>query len=161
MSFAEYEMKVIQWSEKRKIIPNSTPLAQSIKACEEINELVDALRDGNKIEAIDAVGDTVVCLINVCALLDVNLTDCLEAAESIKDVAKMHNEVIVAGLQRFGPMGKDQIANNTGLQPNQVSRRLSELEQIGLIELTGKQVKSNSGRNEREWRFKPVQQELA
>ena len=86
MSFAEYEMKVIQWSEKRKIIPNSTPMAQSIKACEEINELVDALRDGNKIEAIDAVGDTVVCLINVCALLDVNLTDCLEAAyHQIKD----------------------------------------------------------------------------
>ena len=84
-----------------------------------------------------------------------------EAAESIKDVAKMHNGVIVAGLQKFGPMGKDQIANNTGLQPNQVSRRLSELEEIGLIELTGKQVKSNSGRNEREWRFKPVQQELA
>jgi len=84
-----------------------------------------------------------------------------EAAESIKDVAKMHNGVIVAGLQKFGPMGKDQIANNTGLQPNQVSRRLSELEEIGLIELTGKQVKSNSGRNEREWRFKPVQQDLA
>jgi NTP pyrophosphatase (non-canonical NTP hydrolase) len=86
MSYAEYEMKVIQWSEDRKIIPNSTPFAQSMKAVEEINELVDALRDNNKAEAIDAVGDTVVCLINVCALLDVNLTDCLEAAyEQIKD----------------------------------------------------------------------------
>ena len=85
-SYAEIEMKVVQWSEARKIIPNSTPFAQSIKAVEEINELVDALRDGNKIEAIDAVGDTVVCLINVCALLDVNLTDCLEAAYlQIKD----------------------------------------------------------------------------
>lgn len=83
-----------------------------------------------------------------------------QAADSIKDVAKIHNGVIVAGLQRFGPMGKDQIANNTGLQPNQVSRRLSELEKLGLIELTGKQVKSNSGRNEREWRFKPVQEKL-
>ena len=86
MSYAEYEMKVVQWSEARKIIPNSTPLAQAIKAVEEINELVDALRDGSNIDAIDAVGDTVVCLINVCALLDVNLTDCLEAAyEQIKD----------------------------------------------------------------------------
>lgn len=85
-SYAEIEMKVIHWSEARKIIPNSTPFAQSIKAVEEINELVDALRDGNKIEAIDAVGDTVVCLINVCALLDINLTDCLEAAYlQIKD----------------------------------------------------------------------------
>jgi NTP pyrophosphatase (non-canonical NTP hydrolase) len=86
MSYAELEMKVVQWSEKRKIIPNSTPFAQSIKAVEEINELVDALRDNNREEAIDAVGDTVVCLINVCALLDVNLTDCLEAAYlQIKD----------------------------------------------------------------------------
>jgi len=85
-SYAELEMKVVQWSEARKIIPNSTPFAQSIKAVEEINELVDALRDNNKTEAIDAVGDTVVCLINVCALLDVNLTDCLAAAyDQIKD----------------------------------------------------------------------------
>ena len=86
MSYAEAELQVIRWSEQRKIIPNSTPLAQAIKACEEINELVDALRENNKAEAIDAVGDTVVCLINVCALLDVNLVDCLEAAyEQIKD----------------------------------------------------------------------------
>jgi NTP pyrophosphatase (non-canonical NTP hydrolase) len=92
-SYAEIEMKVIHWSEARKIIPNSTPFAQSIKAVEEINELVDALRDGNKIEAIDAVGDTVVCLINVCALLDVNLTDCLEAAFlQIKDRRGFMNE---------------------------------------------------------------------
>ena len=86
MSYAEVEMKVIQWSEARKIIPNSTPFAQSMKAVEEINELVDALRANNREEAIDAIGDTVVCLINVCALLDINLVDCLEAAYSqIKD----------------------------------------------------------------------------
>lgn len=86
MSYAELELKVLRWSEQRRIIPNSTPFAQSIKAVEEINELVDALRDNNKAEAIDAVGDTVVCLINVCALLDVNLTDCLAAAyDQIKD----------------------------------------------------------------------------
>lgn len=86
MSYAEVEMKVIQWSEARKIIPNSTPFAQSMKAVEEINELVDALRANNREEAIDAIGDTVVCLINVCALLDINMVDCLEAAYSqIKD----------------------------------------------------------------------------
>lgn len=93
MSYQEYEIKVIQWAEKRKIIQNSTPLAQSIKAVEEINELVDALRDDNRELAIDAVGDTVVCLINVCALLDVNLTDCLAAAyEQIKDRKGHMNE---------------------------------------------------------------------
>ena len=85
-SYADLEMKVIQWSEARKIIPNSTPLAQWIKAAEELNELREAIVNEDRYEAIDAVGDTVVCLINICALLDVNLTDCLEAAyQQIKD----------------------------------------------------------------------------
>ena len=83
-----------------------------------------------------------------------------KAAESIKDVAKMHQEVIVAALQHFGPMGKDAIANQTGLQSNQVARRMNELQKLDFIELTGNQVNSNSGRSEREWRFKPVQEKL-
>ena len=85
-SYAELELAVIRWSEQRRIIPNSTPLAQWKKAAEELDELKDALKKDNLYEAIDAVGDTVVCLINICALLDVNLTDCLEAAyNQIKD----------------------------------------------------------------------------
>ena len=93
MSFANAELKVIRWSEARKIIPNSTPFAQSMKAVEEINELVDALRSGNREDAIDAVGDTAVCLINVCALMDVNFVDCLNAAyEQIKDRKGYMNE---------------------------------------------------------------------
>ena len=36
--------------------------------------------------AIDGVGDTVVCLINICALLDISLTECLKSAyEEIKN----------------------------------------------------------------------------
>jgi predicted ArsR family transcriptional regulator len=83
-----------------------------------------------------------------------------KAADSIKDIAKMHHDLIVACLQRFGPLGKDGISNYTGLQSNQVARRMNELEKMDLIELTGKQVTSNSGRAEREWRFKPQQQDL-
>ena len=48
MSYAEVEMKVIQWAEARKIIPNSTPLAQWKKGMEEMQELKDAL-DANEI----------------------------------------------------------------------------------------------------------------
>lgn len=93
MSYAEYEMKVIQWSEARKIIPNSTPGAQWVKAIEELNELMDALKAKDTLETVDAVGDTVVCLINVCALLDVNLTDCLaHAYDQIKDRKGSMNE---------------------------------------------------------------------
>ena len=92
-SYAELEMKVVQWSEARKIIPNSTPKAQFEKLKEEIYELQAALADDKMNEIIDGIGDSVVCLINICALLDVNLTDCLEAAYlQIKDRRGYMNE---------------------------------------------------------------------
>jgi predicted ArsR family transcriptional regulator len=82
------------------------------------------------------------------------------AADSIEDMCKQHNDLIVAALRNIGPLGKDGISKFTGLQSNQVARRLSELQKLDLIELTGQTVKSNSGRAEREWRFKPKQEKL-
>lgn len=86
MSFAEVEIKVIRWAEARQIIPNSTPQAQLLKTLEELGELAAALARNQKPKACDAIGDVMVCLINLCALMDVDLTRCLEDAyEEIKD----------------------------------------------------------------------------
>jgi len=86
MSYSELELKVIRWSEARKIVPNSTPIAQLYKLEEEVNELRDAITENNMKEIVDSVGDCTVVLINICALLDINLTDCLESAfEEIKN----------------------------------------------------------------------------
>ena len=73
------------------------------------------------------------------------------AAESIADVAKAHTEVIHACLKRYGPLGKDGIAKYSGLRNDQVWRRLPEMQKMGMVELTGKTARSNSGRSEREW----------
>lgn len=82
------------------------------------------------------------------------------AADQAKNLASQHFEVIVECLRRHGPRGKDGIAELTGLDGNQVARRLPELARIGTVELTGKSTKSKSGRAEREWRIKPLQLEL-
>jgi uncharacterized protein YabN with tetrapyrrole methylase and pyrophosphatase domain len=96
MSYALTEMKIIQWAEARKIIPNSTPMAQWVKACQEMEELRQALVNNDLAEIKDGVGDVVVCLINLCALADVDLVSCLEGAyQEIKD--------------RTGHMGEDGI----------------------------------------------------
>jgi len=93
MSFAYYETAVVQWSEARKIIPNSTPIAQWKKGMEEMEELRDALQKNDIELSKDAIGDVTVCLINVCALLDVNFVDCLaKAYEEIKDRKGYMNE---------------------------------------------------------------------
>ena len=77
-----------------------------------------------------------------------------EAADSVKDLASKHFSMIVDTLKAHGALGKDGIARHSGLDPNQVARRLNELSNMGFIELTGRTVKSKSGRNEREWKVK-------
>jgi len=77
-----------------------------------------------------------------------------EAAESIKDKVPDHYTEIIECLILHGALGKDGISNKTRLDPNQVARRLSEMERLGLIKQTGNKVKSNTGRNEREWCLK-------
>ena len=80
------EMDVIRWSEARGIIQNSTSEAQLRKAYEEMDELREAITTRNKDGIIDGLGDVLVCLINVAAIEDVNLTHCLESAyQEIKD----------------------------------------------------------------------------
>lgn len=93
MSYSELELKVLRWSEARKIIPNSTALAQLHKLEEEVNELRDGITSNNMEEIIDGVGDCTVVLINICALLDINLTDCLaHSYEQIKNRKGYMNE---------------------------------------------------------------------
>ena len=77
-----------------------------------------------------------------------------EAADAAKDLASKHFSIIVDCLQAHGALGKDGIAQHSGLDSNQVARRLNELSDMDLIELTGRTVKSKSGRNEREWKVK-------
>lgn len=86
MTWNIVELDVIRWSEARGIIPNSTSLAQHKKAEEEMAELKQALKAKNKEEIIDGLGDVLVCLINIAALEDLDLTKCLESAyQEIKD----------------------------------------------------------------------------
>jgi predicted transcriptional regulator len=74
-----------------------------------------------------------------------------EAADSVENMTAKHWNVICNCLKEHGPLGKDGIAGLTGLDGNQVARRMNEMKVMGMVFLTGKTVKSNSGRNEREW----------
>ena len=86
MSYADIEMKIIQWSEARQIIPNSTPSTQLLKCMSEVGELADATIKEDWEGIKDGVGDVMVCLINYCALQDINLVSCMESAfREIKD----------------------------------------------------------------------------
>lgn len=84
--FEELQGKVIQWAEERRIIPNSSPLAQAIKTTEEVAELLSALSAGDRDGVRDAYGDILVTLIIGADLAGMSLMDCLaDAYDVIKD----------------------------------------------------------------------------
>jgi NTP pyrophosphatase (non-canonical NTP hydrolase) len=86
MSYANVEMKVIQWGEARQIVQNSTPYAQAKKTQEELYELFEAIEDNDRAAMADAYGDILVTLIMGCATADLDLVECLESAyNEIKD----------------------------------------------------------------------------
>lgn len=111
IGYRELELEVIRWAEARKIIPNSTPVAQTRKTLEEAGELLAAAAEINVLRRLvqlapeldehpvvrglfgkamdsfkDAVGDTYVTVINACALADVDAVSCLaDAYDQIKD----------------------------------------------------------------------------
>jgi hypothetical protein len=97
-TFEQIEAKAIQWANDRKIIENSTPLAQARKTLEEVGEMLEAAAAVNALycgdmranpyhdDYVDAVGDIIVTLIVGTACAGVTVTGCLEAAfEQIKD----------------------------------------------------------------------------
>lgn len=79
-TYAHLESEIVRWAESRRIIPNSTPHSQLLKAFSEMGELADATIKNQPEEIVDAVGDVMVCLIIYCALRDINLVDCMEVA---------------------------------------------------------------------------------
>ena len=86
MSYAKYEMKVIDWACARRIIPNATSQTQLLKTVSELGELADAIIKRDRPAIIDGLGDVLVTLIVVAALEDLDLTECLASAYAeIKD----------------------------------------------------------------------------
>ena len=83
----EYLSHLVEnWAGSRGIYDHSTPQAQLLKAFSEMGELADAIIKNDLNGELDAVGDVMVCLINYCALRNLNLTWCLNHAwEQIKD----------------------------------------------------------------------------
>ena len=85
-NFEQLKQDVIQWACERRIIPNAKAPSQLLKAVSEMGELCDAENYDDTLEIKDAVGDVLVCLINYCALREIDIVDCLNGAyEVIKD----------------------------------------------------------------------------
>jgi NTP pyrophosphatase (non-canonical NTP hydrolase) len=87
MTFDELIDNITQWADDRGIlVPNNAP-QQTMKIMEELGETAGAiLKNKEKSEIIDGIGDTLVTVIILAKQLGLNPTECLESAwNEIKD----------------------------------------------------------------------------
>nr|DAN30561.1 MAG TPA: NTP-PPase-like protein [Caudoviricetes sp.]DAS81404.1 MAG TPA: NTP-PPase-like protein [Caudoviricetes sp.] len=70
-----------EWAKERGIFDKSTPFDQLLKTHEEVGELIKACYDNDKPAVQDAIGDTMICLLNYCYFTK---TDFLEVYKQIK-----------------------------------------------------------------------------
>ena len=74
-----------QWAKERGIFDNSTPFNQLLKTHEEVGELIKACYDDDKPAIQDAIGDTMICLINYCYFRKENFNTIFLNALSLKN----------------------------------------------------------------------------
>lgn len=55
-----------EWAKEREIYEQLTPFDELLKTHEEVGELIKACYDDDPIAIQDAIGDTMICLINYC-----------------------------------------------------------------------------------------------
>jgi NTP pyrophosphatase (non-canonical NTP hydrolase) len=71
------------WALEKGIIQHGDLKTQYIKLQEECGELANAILKQNDADFIDAVGDCVVVLTNLCAIKNVLIESCIESAWNV------------------------------------------------------------------------------
>ncbi len=92
-----------QWAKERGIFDKSTPFDQLLKTHEEVGELIKACYDNDKPAIQDAIGDTMICLINYCHFIKQDVIDGIKQAVELS-VSKLEIILLVMGV--YSSLGK-------------------------------------------------------
>lgn len=82
-NYQELETLVERWAEEKGIFKKATPIAQANKTMEEVQELIDAIKNDDRDEIIDALGDILVTIIIQAGMQHLSLEYCLESAYNV------------------------------------------------------------------------------
>lgn len=96
-NFEELHLKVLLWAKEKGIIDKATTLTQLGKTQEELDETVKAVKENDRDEVIDGLGDILVTIIIAARLYDLDIVECLDTAYGVisKRAGKMVDGVFV------------------------------------------------------------------
>ena len=103
-SYNELEALVIAWATQKGIFENGTYKAQAEKTKEEVEELITAIKNNDRVEVVDALGDILVTIIIQAEMHELSLVECLESAYNViaKRTGKMVDGQFVKDLDPTG-----------------------------------------------------------
>lgn len=92
-NYQELEKLVETWASEKGIFEKATTEAQAHKTLEEVNELIEAIENGDLDEIEDALGDILVTIIIQAKMQGLSLESCLESAYNVisKRTGRMEN----------------------------------------------------------------------
>lgn len=91
-NYNELEALVIAWATQKGIFENGTYEAQALKTKEEVEELITAIKNNDRAEVIDALGDILVTIIIQAEMHELKLVECLESAYNV--IAKRTGKMV-------------------------------------------------------------------
>ena len=83
VNYEDLEQNVLEWAEEKGIFDKGTIGGQTKKMGEETFEIVEALLEDDREKLIDAFGDTMVTLIILAEMKELDLVSCLEEAYQV------------------------------------------------------------------------------
>jgi len=92
MDYNQLEALVIEWADEKGILAKATTLKQAEKTMEEVQELIDAIKNDDHEEIEDALGDILVTIIIQAKMQNMSLIECLEISYNI--IAKRTGKMI-------------------------------------------------------------------
>ena len=92
-----------EWAKERGIFEKSTPFDQLLKTHEEVGELIKACYDNDKPAIQDAIGDTMICLINYCYFIEL---DVIKKIEQAVELSLPELDIISRVIEVYNSLGR-------------------------------------------------------
>ena len=92
-----------EWAKERGIFDKSTPFDQLLKTHEEVGELIKACYDNDKPAIQDAIGDTMICLINYCYFIEL---DVIKKIKQAVELSFPELDIITRVIEVYKSLGR-------------------------------------------------------
>ena len=153
-----------EWAKEREIYEQLTPFDELLKTHEEVGELIKACYDDDPLAIQDAIGDTMICLINYCYFVFKNkdyaieiinaryMFDSFEGSTTINHLAYITKMLIILFNEEFLLQENSNHTRNVFFRLSHISQLIEKIAQDNnttieeCLNIAYNEIKNRTGR---------------